>query len=229
MKSTGPPVAFERGIATLVSDGVALAIEAERNSDLELQNALARASIVSSVLFLEASANCCIDLLALGGKFAGEIDRLPTIAKFDVFLHVRFRGRAIDRSRTEYQGYVELKTLRDSFVHPRAQKYEWLEWSENSSVSTSPKSKALGLTKIPSYCYPADAVVALRAAHSFARYFFKECAGLRPSQVSALFHSEAIVPDLTDTILPSWPTNIRVWLGSHGIDLGYMRLHWHAG
>lgn len=127
MSVSEPPLAVERGITTLLADSISLAMESERHEDLDVRNTLARASIVSSVLFLEACANCCLDLLGLGTRFSDEVDRLPTIAKYDLFLHIRFRGRSIDRSRCEYQGYVELKTLRDSFVHPRAQKYEWIE------------------------------------------------------------------------------------------------------
>lgn len=224
MNSTDPPAAVERGIDTLIDDSIALAIESERQAEFELGNPLARASIVSSILFLEACANSCLDLLALGTRFADEVDRLPTIAKYDLFLHTRFRGRALDRSRIEYQGYIELKNLRDSFVHPRAQKFGWLDWSEDSSTSISPKTKALGLTKIPSYCHPHDAVVALRSAHRFARYFFRDCCRFRPSQVSALFHSETAVPDLSHTIIPLWAQDVRSWLKTNGIDLSYMRL-----
>lgn len=222
-----PPVAVERGITTLVSDSIALAMDSISHDDYDLRSTLARASIISSALYLEACANCCLDLLDLGSRFSDEVDRLPTIAKYDFFLHMKFRDRSIDRSRAEYQGYVELKTLRDSFVHPRAQHYEWLEWSENSSVSISPKSKSLGISKIPSYCYSEDAVIALRASHRFARYFFSGCARFRPSQVSALLHSEAEVPDLKDKVASCWPKSTQTWLEDNAIDLSYMRIHWH--
>lgn len=229
MNAHEPPIAVERGIRTLVADSIALAMDAESHSDIDQKNRLARASIVSSLLFLEASANCCLDLLNLGARFAGEVDRLPTIAKYDLFLRIRCRGRALDRGRAEVQGYGELKSLRDSFVHPRAQRFEWIEWSEDSDVSTSPKSKALGLTKIPSYCFPDDAITALKAAHRFAGYFFSECARMKPRQVSALLHSEAEVPDLTDPVIPAWPRTVRHWLTLHEIDLSYMRMCWYDG
>lgn len=226
MNSTDPPLAVERGIATLVSDSIDLAMEAELHADHDFQHTLARASILSSALFVEACANACIDLLGLGSKFADEVDRLPTIGKLDLFLHVRLRGVAINRSRAEYQGFCELKNLRDSFVHPRAQRYEWLEWTESSSVSTAPKTKSLGMSKIPSFCFSGDAIIALRAAHRFTGYFFRECARMRPKQVSALFHSESVVPDLTDTVTPSWPMSTKKWLDSRSIDVSYFRVHW---
>lgn len=221
------PIAVERGISTLVADSIDLAMDAEINGDIDQQNRLARASIVSSLLFLEATANCCLDLLNLGSRFASEIDRLPTIAKYDLFLRIRYRARALDRGRAEVQGYGELKALRDSFVHPRAQRFDWLDWSEDSDVSTSPKSKTLGLTKIPSYCFPDDAITALKATHCFARYFFSECARMKPREVSALLHSEAEIPDLTDSVIPAWPRPVQHWLGRHKINLGYMKLYWH--
>ena len=82
------PIAVERGIPTLISDAIALAIEAQNHSEIETQNTLARASIISSVLFLEACANCCLDMLALNQRFAADVDRLPTISKFDLFLYI---------------------------------------------------------------------------------------------------------------------------------------------
>lgn len=227
MEPLTPPIAVERGIQTLITDAISLAIEAEQKHDNDLQHTLARASIISSAFFLEACANSCIDMLGLGTRFSDEVDKLPTIAKFDLFLQIRFRGKKLDRSRTEYQGYSELKILRDSFVHPRAQRYEWIEWSEDSSTSTSPRSKYLGLAKIPAYCYSEDAVIALQASHRFASYFFKDCCGFRPKQVSALFHSEDQVPSLKEDIAAAWPKTTKEWLISHDINLNYMRIHWY--
>ena len=124
---------------TLLTDSIRLAMEAQRFDDNDFRNTLARASIVSSVLYVEACANCCIDLLELPSQFGAEVDRMSTAGKLDFFLHMKFKGRAIDRSRAEYQIYGELRKFRDAFVHPKAQKYEWLEWSENSSTATSPR------------------------------------------------------------------------------------------
>lgn len=201
-------------------------MESEVHARYDFRGTLARASILSSVLFLEACANACLDTLDLGRRFSDEIDRLSTAGKFDLFLRMRPRSKPLDRSRSEFQGYSELKSLRDAFVHPKAQKYDWLEWSEHSSVSTSPKSSALGMAKIPAYCTTKDAVIALRASHRFVSYYFRDCAKLPRTQVSALFYSEAIVPDLRDGITPGVRTSIRAWLQENQIDLSYMKVYW---
>ena len=80
-----------------------------------------RASIVSSVMYIEACANCCIDVLELPSQFGAEVDPMSTAGKLDFFLHMKFKGRAIDRSRAECQVYGELRKVRDAFVHPKAQ------------------------------------------------------------------------------------------------------------
>jgi hypothetical protein len=187
---------------------------------------LARASILSSTLFLEACANACLDMLNLGRRFSNEVDRLPTIAKFDLFLRMRSPRSSLDRSRSELQGYLELKALRDAFVHPKAQKYDWITWSEESSKPTSPRSATLDLAKIPAYCASGDAVAAVRASHCFATYILKECAKLSSVRVSTLFYSEAGVPDFSEKVAPCWDRSIRQWLQEKDINVKYMRIVW---
>jgi len=220
------PIAVERGIATLIDDAITLAMESETHSDYSFQDTLARASILSSTLFLEACANACLDMLNLGRRFSNEIDRLPTIAKFDLFLRMRSPRSSIDRSRSEFQGYSEMKALRDAFVHPKAQRYDWITWSEESSKSSSPRSATLDLAKIPAYCSSGDAVTALRASHSFASYILKECAKISSVRVSTLFYSEAVVPVFGERVAPCWDKSVRKWLHEKNIDVKYMRIVW---
>lgn len=224
--ATQAPAAVERGIPSLIDDAIALAMESEVHDNFDLRNTLARASILSSVLFLEACANACLDTLNLGRRFSEEVDRLSTAGKFDFFLRLHPRSKPLDRSRSEFQGYAELKTLRDAFVHPKAKKYDWIEWSEESSVSTSPKSTALGIAKIPAYCSTHDAIVALRASHRFVGYALRDCAKLSSVRVSALFHSEAVVPDLAEQVSACLHASVRRWLRSNDIDVSYMRISW---
>lgn len=220
------PVAVERGISSLIEDGIELAMESAVHDKIEFRHTLARASILSSVLFLEACANACIDALDLGRRFSDEIDRLSTAGKFDFFLRMRSKSKRLDRSRSEFQGYAELKNIRDSFVHPKAQKYDWIEWSEKSSISTSPRSPALGIAKIPAYCSTEDAAIALRAAHCFVSHVLKDCARLSSARVSAIFYSEALVPDLREDVVPCMSSRVRSWLEVNKIDISYMKVIW---
>ena len=211
---------------TLLDDSVSLAMEAEDHFASDFQNTLSRASIISSVLYVEACANCCIDLLELSGRFADEVDHMSTAAKLDFFLHVRFRGRAIDRSRAEYQVYAELRRLRDAFVHPKAQKFDWIEWSETASTSTSPKFQASGLPRIPAFCSSKDAISALRATHAFMGHFFRDLCRMRPTHVSALLNSEDVIPNTKEAVIPYWTRPAKHWLSRNSIDLSYLRLRW---
>lgn len=227
MTKVVPPESYERGIATLLTDSISLARESEDHHDVDHRNTLARASVVTSMLYLEACANGCLAMLDLGTRLTEELDKLSTIAKFDVFLRIKFRGRAIDRSHKEYQGFMELKNLRDAMAHPKAQKFERIKWTPKSSASKSPQSSSLKLSKIPAYCSTADAITALRASHQFAAYFFRDCCRFRPKQVSALIHSEDDVPDLSNVITPLWYTSLKAWLEDNSIDVSYMSINWH--
>ena len=122
--------------------------------------------------------------------------------------------------------YAELRKLRDAFVHPKAQRFEWVSWSEESSSSTSPKFPASGLPKIPSFCFSDDAIAALKATHSFMGHFFRDLCRMRPTHVSALLNSEEVVPRIKEKIVPYWSRQTKTWLQQNKIDLTYMRLGW---
>jgi len=224
MTKAVPPIAVERSVMTLLTDSIRLAMEAQRFDDNDFCNTLARASIVSSVLYVEACANCCVDLLQLPAQFAAEVDRMSTAAKLDLFLHMKYKGRAIDRSRAEYQLYGELRKFRDAFVHPKAQRYEWLKWSEEGSTATSPRLKATGLPRIPAFAYSEDALKALRSTHKFIGYFFGDLCRMRPTHVSTLLSSEDESPSVKGPVFPYWPRAIQWWLRREGVDMSYMRL-----
>lgn len=60
----------------------------KRSSDetLDWRNRLARASILSTCLLVEAAANCCVDSLPHHAKFRESIDKLQPLAKLETFL-----------------------------------------------------------------------------------------------------------------------------------------------
>jgi hypothetical protein len=221
----GAPDEVDRGTMTFLADSVDLAMEAERLGPTEFGNTLSRSSLLSTNLFLEACANTCLDMLAIEShQFASEIDRLPLIAKFELVVKLQFPNRTFNRSRHEVQGAVELKRVRDSFVHPKGQRIIWDSWSPNSSVSRSPRTKALDLPRIATYCHLGDAVVALKAAHAFLRYFFKDVCRFGPRRVGALLTSEDPVPNLKSSDVIYWERAKHQWLRKHHIDLSYMRI-----
>lgn len=209
---------------TLLYDSVTLAMHAQSAPDHEFQDTLARAAIVASMLYIEACANCCLSLLSLTSRFSEEIDRLPTGAKLDLFLRLKYKNRILDRSRVEYQGFVELRRFRDAFVHPKAQKYEWIEWAEEESVSASPRTNLLSLPTIPSFCGPPDAAIAIRATHIFVGHFFRDLCRMKPTSVATLLTSYDQVPGTRSQLIPYWRSHVHAWLARESIDLSYIRI-----
>lgn len=201
-----------------------LAMRAQTEPDLEFQNSLSRSSLLASTHLLEAAANTCVDALALGNGFANDIERLPFLSKFELFVRFSFPKRQFDRSRHEVQGVTELKQVRDSFVHPKSQKIIWESWSADESVSRSPRTRSLDLPKIAGYCCPSDAVRGLRATHAFLHYLFKDTCRISAIRVNSLLCSEDAVPIHTEPVIPYWPHEVHWWLHEHEIRLGYMRV-----
>jgi len=218
------PQSVDRSTMTFLVDSIMLAMRAEAEYDLDFKNSLSRSALLASTHLLEASANTCIDALALGNGFANDIDRLPFLSKFELFIQLRFPKRRFDRARHEVQGVSELKQVRDSFVHPKSQKIIWESWSPDSSVSRSPRTKSLGFSRIASYCCPDDAVLALKATHAFLRYVFKDTCRYSAVRVNSFLCSEDPVPTHTEPVIPYWPRETHRWLQGHGIELSYMRV-----
>ena len=222
-KST-PPVEVDRGVLTLLYDSISLGMLSQVAPDNDSSTTLSRASVVAATLYIEACANCCLDLLNLTTRFAEEVDRLSTVAKLELFLRLQYKGRTLDRSRVEYQGYVELKRFRDAFVHPKAQRYEWKSWSEEESESFSPQTNLLGLPLIPSYCGPEVVSTALKATHRFMAYFFHDLCRMSPSHVTGLLFSREQLPNPKSGDVPYWRRHIHTWLSNEGISIKYMRI-----
>lgn len=114
---------YQRNFLDLFWDATRLARMAqESNENDETELSCARASIMSSVFSLECAANCCIEILPSGNGFKKDIDKLPFLSKFEVFLGVMFQGKNMDRGRIEVQAVQELKSIRDSFTHPKVKR-----------------------------------------------------------------------------------------------------------
>lgn len=218
------PQSVDRSTMTFLEDSIMLAMRAESERDLDFQNALSRSALLASTHLLEASANTCVDSLAIGNGFAHDIERLPFLSKFEFYVRIGFSKRNFDRARHEVQDISELKQVRDSFVHPKSQKIIWESWSPDESVSRSPRTRSADLPKIAGYCCLNDAVRALKVTHSFLRYLFKDVCRLGAIQVNSLLCSEELVPVHTEPVVPYWPLGTHAWLHRHDISLGYMKI-----
>lgn len=221
------PKSVERGVLSLIEDGIGLAISAERLSQAEADGAasLSRASVLASFFLLEAVANACLESVGVKGRFAEDLDRLPTLSKFDTFLTLGLKKCQLDRGRKEVQGIRELKSLRDCFVHQRKQSIIWETWNpRGESRSKSPVTPVLGLSKIPSYCNLEDAVAVLRATHGFLSYFFKKRCGFSRIRVSSMLISEDPHQRPHQAITPMWDARTLEWLKENKIQFDYLRI-----
>lgn len=183
----------QRNFLQLFWDAARLARMAqETTDDDETEFSCARASIMSSVFSLECAANCCVEILPNGSGFQKDIAKLPFLSKFEVFLSVNFQGKILDRGRVEVQAVKELKSIRDSFTHPKVRKTKLLtvdrdtiEYKAGSGFIASifgdgsAKTYDFGCTqylKIPKTItwQAKHAISALDATANFLNYFFIE-------------------------------------------------------
>lgn len=163
----------ERNFLDLFRDAIILAQLANDVAENdEAQFSLARGSIMSSVFSLECAANCCISYLSHSKRFRDDIDKLPFISKFDVFLGLMFPGQKLDRGRSELQDIQELKNIRDSLVHPKVKKYEIRKTSPTSGEWLVDDFPRLKIPRDITVWQPKDAVVALKATTTFLNYYF---------------------------------------------------------
>ena len=90
-----------------------------RNASTYEQNRHARASIIATAFSLESCANCLIDDFDVSKTLASELERLPTLSKFETAAHLAGKGGAFDRGCREVQVVRELLDARNDFVHPK--------------------------------------------------------------------------------------------------------------
>jgi hypothetical protein len=87
-------------------------------TDPYTRNRAARASITASCLSVECFANCLVDSLETSTQLASEIEKMPALAKIDIFLAFNSKT-ALDRGAAHVQGVSELIRIRNDHVHPK--------------------------------------------------------------------------------------------------------------
>lgn len=223
----GIHVAYERNFDTLLLDSIDFLIEASNLHPVEEKgHSLGRASIVFSLLLLEAAANTCIESLNLERTVHGEIDRLPVLGKFDFFLRTRFKNRSLERGAHQIEWVKELKTLRDGLVHLRPHKVEWLGDPENEMSTEAVRTKALDMTVNPKFWDGENAVKVAKGVHNFLGYFFREKCKYGPGKVASLLFSESRVPGDDNHFQPCLFRSTKFQLQALGIDLTYVKIAW---
>ena len=74
---------------TLILDIALLLQESKEAEDSFLETVFARSAIANAALLLECVANSCLGSLGLPSRLLDDLDRLPTLSKFDYYLFSR--------------------------------------------------------------------------------------------------------------------------------------------
>jgi hypothetical protein len=220
-----PPDAYNRPFEQLLQDSVALAeLAHERAHGYDLNATFARHSIIDSLLLLESVANTCLESLEIESSVFDELDRLPVVAKFDIYLRTGFANRKLNRGLHVVAALRDLKILRDNFAHPKRQKIIWEAWSKKESTATCEKTSVLGVSRDPSFWHPDEAIIVMRAVHDFVGYYFKALCKFNATQVASLLFSEARRPNRKDYKIPYWNRESFDQLSQWRVDLSYIRI-----
>jgi hypothetical protein len=147
-------------------------IKPQKRDEFGRQERYTRAGIVHSALALESAANCCLDALKLAKGALEDFEKLPTLAKFDLFLRHAVPGMGLDRQHLLVKPIQNLISCRNSYVHSKVR------------VETAIKSKLkpavwapLGLPKNSVYWQPLHAVKTFTVLSDFLNFYFFELLG----------------------------------------------------
>jgi hypothetical protein len=171
----------------LLVDAIELAQKGRENA-YPWRPRFARTSIMCSSLLPEAAANCCIESLAHQHQFRQAVDRLPALAKLELFLGLSVTGKMLDRGDHRVQEIEELRKVRDTLVHPKRSAERLEPINSHSSISKVSQDHwpALQIDKNPARLEPIDAIRALAAVTGFFNLFFVELCEFTPRRTVAL-------------------------------------------
>jgi hypothetical protein len=136
------------------------------------QRSISQAVVLFSTLLLEAAANCCLMSLKLPSSFYNDLDKLPTMSKFDFYLFTRSGGkRAIDRGAKYAQEAADLKVLRDCTVHPKRSRVVWTDITDTERQGEKDVTARLKICRAMDGWTVQDALTCFRVANTFLEHF----------------------------------------------------------
>lgn len=220
-------LAYERNFDTLLYDSIDFMFDSLELDPVEDRgHSLSRASIIFSLLLLEAAANTCIEHLDLENSIQREVDRLPILGKFDFYLRTSFRNKQLERGVKQVEWVKELKSLRDGLVHLKPHRVEWEKSSETSATTSAVRSKVLDIAINPKFWDGEEAAKVARGVHGFLYYFFKEKCKYSATKVTSLLFSESKVPGDDNYFTICFYKKTKKELNELGINLSYMKIIW---
>jgi hypothetical protein len=197
-----------KNFENLLHDSINLlyaAYDVDRETDdHDIERAYSRGSMLSTLLLFECAANCCIDALHLDGQFANDVDKLPFLSKFELFLG-RVSKTPFDRGCKIVQSVSELKSLRDKYVHPKVKKLVPVQIQPHHYSVEAEKTKQLGISHNPSAWRREIGLKSAQSANDFFNLYFTQWCG---------FDSNTVCSILMDTDAAEIPSRT-----SFGIDM----------
>lgn len=164
----------------LFHDAVNYLAESEKaygEEDFEKVFRYGRSSIIASILLLECSANCCLDTLHLRKKFREDIDKLPSLSKYEIFLSYHNNGIGFERGCLEIQNAAELKSIRDFLVHSKVRKAKWERVDDVTREASFGETEFLKFPKEIELWDRNYALIAMRVICSFLDHYFINLCG----------------------------------------------------
>jgi len=204
----------EKGFFDLFWDAAWFArriLKKKKEFDDENESRFARASIISAALSVECAANCCIE--ELSGKFRDDVDKLPILSKFDVYLLSK-RRPILDRGSRFVQPVSELIGLRNEYVHRKVTKVacEYQKIGQFGTLKMAPSkfTNSLGGFNTDSRVWGNEAAFAvLGAVTKFFDYYFLERCKHSPQQVRQILYGGAVgVKEIKKSYTPWMPREI---------------------
>jgi len=185
---------------------------------------LARHSILTSAMSLEAAANSCLDMLRPRGKTMDDLERMTVIGKYDAYLLGRGGGKVLDRGAREVQPISEMKALRDSIVHPKTITCVFDKFSSDCYSRKLDIYPHLQITIENNSWFADDAEQVIRKTIGFLRYYFVEQCEHTSEEVKKILCSESMEED-GKTIYEDISNKGKEVANNLNLDLGFLGLN----
>jgi hypothetical protein len=216
----------DRKFQLLFEDTVLLmkeAIGARREKWNPRESVLARASIMSSALLIEAAANACLDTLKsdLRKRDYKYADGRPVLEKFEFFLKLKHPSKRWDHKSPLAEKARELVEIRSLLVHPKPYSTKWVKKDERTYIADLGETKFLKLPRSFVVLSHSDALVALKAAMSFLNHFFKNLCEFSNDTVLDLLISQREYPPPKNVAVVHNPIWIQ-WHDEWGIEIDFL-------
>ena len=222
-----PDHVYDRSTKTLCEDSLHLCFEAVHAQHEMASRALARASFSATTMFLEAAANAILEVLDISNQLLDKIDKFPVVQKFEFFAQMKL-GKKIDYSLHIVQGLSELFSVRNKYVHPKAQALEWKEIDSNTLVGVSKESPTLKLPYVSTYFKAVHAIKSLRVCHAFCNYFLVDLCEMTPQESTAMIFSLLKEPKSGGSALgPFLYAHMSSWMAHENIYLAHFEHSFH--